>query len=161
MVAIKKHSYLLLELLIAMSLLSVFLVPVLSSPFSHLKRQRQEILSLSLHNEGEKLLFLVEEKLRQGEVSWKMITESQKEKVFLDLPSSCAIKPSIFLYKTTLNDGEDGSTLGLVTAKVEFFEKGGKKPLHKASSTFFICKKIVQIQIEQKDLSWRGGKNTL
>lgn len=151
MIAIKKHSYLLLELLIAVTLLSLFLVPVLSSPFSHLKRQKQEILSLSLYNEGERILFLVEEKLRQGEIPWKEISSSQKEKVFLDIESSSSIKPSIYLYKTTLNEGDDGSILGLTTAKVEFLEKG--KPLLKASSTFFICRKILQMQVEQKDLS--------
>jgi hypothetical protein len=153
MIAIKKHSYLLLELLIAVTLLSLFLVPVLSSPFSHIKRQKQEIISLSFHKEGERLLFLVEEKLRQGEISWKEISESQKEKVFLDIPSLSKIKPTIFLQRTMLNETEDGSLQGLTTVKVEFIYPTKKKNTYTASSTFFVCRKTLDMQLEPKDLS--------
>src|SRR5438105_3973108 len=79
---VKKHSYLLLELLVAFFLLSLFLAPMLSSPFAFVRKQMRDITSVYLKLEEEKLLASIEEDLRTGETSWDTLLKSQ-EKPFL------------------------------------------------------------------------------
>ncbi len=81
----KRYSYILLELLIAISLLSLFLAPLLSSPFSYLRKQKKEIISIYLRLEAEKQLAFLEEKLRTQSISWKQILESQTKEVSLEV----------------------------------------------------------------------------
>ncbi len=152
----KKHPYLLLELLIAIALLSLFLAPMLRAPFSYLKRQKEEIISLYLQFEGEKLFIGIEEDLRTGLISWAKIEQSQKEKVLVKssplvlFPDNTfpKMKSSLFLSKAILRKLESGTWVGTVQVNLEFFSPSNQeRVLHKASTVFFVSKKKLELPI--------------
>lgn len=146
----KKHSYLLLELLIGIFLLTLFLTPMLQAPYSYVKRQKKEILSLRLGLEGDRLLIAAEEDLRKGQIPWDSLMESQKEKIFIEkfsfplslekeLPS---ISSRFFLSRGNIKKLENGTWIGTVLATVEFIVPSRpKEVLYKISSTFFVARK--------------------
>lgn len=152
----KKHAYLLLELLIAISLLSLFLAPMLRAPFSYLKRQKEEIISLFLRLEGEKLFIEVEEELRTGQIPWSKIVESQKERIpikssthfFFPDETFPKVESAMFLSKATFEKLESGTWIGTVRVMLEFSSTSKqKKILHKMNSIFFVSKKKLDIPV--------------
>ena len=164
----KKQAYLLLELLIAIAILSLFLAPMLRAPFGYLKRQRSEVTSLYLGLEGEKLLVEVEEDFRTGQIPWSKIISSQKEKVFIKsfskdfFPDKTfpKVEVSIFLSKASLKKLETGTWLGKVQVIIEFSCPSDKnKIIHKVKSVFFVSKKKLEGSINPPTLS--GVKDSL
>lgn len=154
---IKKHPYLLLELLIAIALLSLFLAPMLRAPFSYLKRQKEEIISLFLQLEGEKIFIEAEEDLRTGLISWAKIEKSQKEKILVKsiphvfFPDNTfpKMEASLFLSKATLRKLESGTWAGTVQVNLEFSPLSNKeKILHKVATVFFVSKKKLELPID-------------
>jgi len=153
----KKYTYLLLELLIAIALLSLFLGPMLKAPFGYIVRQKQEILSLRLHLEAEKLFIRLEESLRTGQISWDRIVESGKKKEIpekanlpvsfggLDFPK---MESSISLTGSTLKRLENGTWVGTVNAKVEFLSlEKTQKFLYCQNRVFFVAKKQLDLSL--------------
>lgn len=168
---IKKYSYLLLELLIAITLLSLFLAPMLQAPFSYMKKQKEEIISLFLRLQGEKLLIKVEEDLRTGQISWDTLIKSQREKIAVPYEGKVSfpdktfpkIEAKIYLSKSYLKKLETGTWIGTVQATLEFFQKKTKRPIYKTNATFFVSKKILQIPVPplppvKNSICLEGGK---
>jgi len=126
----KRHTYLLLELLLAFSLLSLFLTPLLNTPFSYLKKQRQEILSLRWQQEGEKGLINIEEQLRTGEIPWDSIVKAQKQPVPLSTYSFQKefkeYEVRLLLARSYLHTEED-SQFGTVHTQVQIHDLSKKK----------------------------------
>jgi len=146
----RRYCYLLLEILVAIGLLSLFLAPILGSPFHHLKRQKQEILTLYLHRYGEEVRYLIEEQLRNGQISWKQIEESQKQPVEIASLSQTvswedglpAVEVKTYIYKSFIKDLGNDTWIGTVRSSVEFFSLGkGGKTLYVAHPSFFVSKK--------------------
>ncbi|MBS0627880.1 MAG: hypothetical protein JSS09_06675 [Verrucomicrobia bacterium] len=168
----KKHSYLLLELLIAISILALFWGPMLRAPFSYLVKQKEEITSLYLRLEGEKSLIELEENLRTGQIPWSKIIQSQKERVLIKNSSNLffpdknfpKVESSIFLSKSSLKKMETGTWIGKVQATVEFSDFSNKKVLHTVKSVFFVSKKKMEVPLtsppfsDVKDSICRGNK---
>ncbi len=169
----KKHSYLLLELLIAIALLSLFLAPMLRAPFSYLKRQKEEIISLYLRFEGEKLLIGLEEELRTGLIPWSKIVQSQKEKVFIKSSTDFffpdktfpKVESTLSLSRATLKKLESGTWIGTVQACLEFSPLNNKnKIIQKTTTVFFISKKKLELPVnpspfpDVKDSICRGSE---
>lgn len=146
----KKYSYLLLELLIGIFLLTIFLTPMLQGSYSYLKKQKKEILSLRLGLEADKMLIAIEEELRKGQVPWETLVASQKEKILIEnfsikksfdsrLPT---ISSRLFLSKGKLKKLQNGTTIGTVVATVEFTTSARQnKVIYTLSSLFFVTKK--------------------
>lgn len=169
----KKHSYLLLELLIAIAILSLFIGPMLRAPFSYLKRQKEEIISLCLGSEGEKLLIGLEEELRTGQIPWSKIVQSQKERVFIKSSTDFffpdktfpKVESTLFLSKATLKKLESGTWIGTVQAYLEFTSLNNKnKILQKTTTVFFVSKKRLELPVnpssfpDVKDSICRGSE---
>lgn len=145
----KKKTYLLLELLIAFFLLSLFLAPMLGSPLSYIRKQVQSMTSIYLELEAEKYLALIEEKVRTHKVSWHQIVESQKKTILLDtisfkVPSHKKTEDyeaRLFLYKTHLQTQEQ-SSYGTIKGLVRIYKlKPKKKKEYEAHLNLFVVKK--------------------
>ncbi len=149
----KKNTFLLLELLVAIALFILFIIPTISFPMTHLKKQRKEVTLLHLHLKGEEILNSLEEKFRTGEISWETLEKSAKEKNFLlevqkkitldkDLPF--LIEPHIFLNGTVITPEEKSqNSFGKTTISVELKSASPPyKKLHSTHSKIFIAKKI-------------------
>ena len=148
----KKQAYLLLEILVAIALVTLFVIPTVSFPMNHIKKQRKEILSLYLFLKAEELLNETEEKIRTGEISWDILSQSAQEKKFLleTLPPLILdeeahfpnIKPLIFLKNTTIKK-ETRQEQGMTTVAVELRNATNGKKMHSMHSSFFITKKTL------------------
>ena len=113
-----KHSYLLLELIIAIALLSLFLVPMLGSPLLHVKKQKNELLSLLVQNKSESLLIELEEKLVTGAIPWQTLLESSRKKKLLESISPIKledgfplVEANIYLVRSTFAKNNQGTSL--------------------------------------------------
>jgi len=144
---VKKHSYLLLELLVAFFLLSLFLAPMLSSPLALVRKQAREITAVYLKLEEEKYLALIEEDLRSGKTSWDTVLKSQ-HKPFLLYTKEIRLPGDKHVYhaKLFLLQGKfetQGSlSFGTVKAAVKIYQHPEKTPQKKpASLTLFLLKK--------------------
>ncbi len=149
----KKNTYLLLELLVAIALFILFIIPTISFPMTHLKKQRKEVTLLYLNLKAEEILDSIEEKFRTGEISWDTINQSigQKnfplevqKKITLDKDLPFVIEPHIFLNSTAIIPEENSqNSLGKTTISVQL--KSAMPPykiLHSTHSKIFIAKKI-------------------
>lgn len=143
----KKQSYLLLELLLAFFLLTLFLAPMLSSPFAYVRKQKEEITFLYFSLEEEKLLSQIEEKLRSGQIPWETLLSSEEAPVLLEtktlkIPGDDRIyEAKLFLAKGTFKT-QEGVCFGTVKAAIKIFQKAQKKPKKKpAFLTLFVLKK--------------------
>lgn len=142
----KRYSYLLLELLISISLLSLFLGPLLSSPFSYLRKQKKEIRSIYLHLEAEKQLVFLEEKLRTQSIPWKQILESQNKEIFLEtlsiqLPfSDQPYEVELILSNSSFQTKKE-ETFARVKGTVKLYKKSLKREKeYQSSALFFVLK---------------------
>jgi len=141
---------LLLELLIGIFLLTLFLTPMLQGPYTYLKKQKKEVLSLRLGLEADKMLIAVEEDLRKGLLAWETLVASQKEKILLEnfslkktfesgLPT---VSSRVFLSKGKLKKLQNGTWIGTVIATVEFATTSHpKEAVYTLSSVFFVARK--------------------
>ncbi len=143
----KKHSYLLLELLVALFLLSLFLTPMLSSPFAYVKKQKHDIQSLYLQLEEEKLLIFMEEQLRTGQIPWDVIVKSETspqkvgEKTFTLPGDKKPYQARLFITQTRLQSKES-ETFGTCKTVVKIYQKPMKKPKkNPGTATIFVLKK--------------------
>lgn len=160
-----KHSYLLLELIIAIALLSLFLVPMLGSPLIHVKKQKAELLSLLLQNKSENLLIDLEEKLVTGAIPWQTLLESSRKKKLLESISPLKleqgfplVEANIYLVRSTFAKNNQGTSLGKVNVLIEFKRIPDKKKkekekdlfLKKTCATFFVSKKNLTPALEHE-----------
>ena len=144
---VKKHSYLLLELLVAFFLLSLFLAPMLSSPFAYARKQVQDVTAVYLTLQEERLLALIEEDLRTGKISWDALLSSQEKPFFIrtekfTLPKDKhEYEAKLFLVRGKFETKDDLS-FGTVKAAVKIYQVPQKKPKKKlVSLSLFLLKK--------------------
>lgn len=159
----KKHSYLLLELLIALSILMLCLQPLIQTPFTCLQKQRKDLLQLHLHKKGEELLQFVEENLRTQKIPWKLLVKSQEGPIDLDVPKDLLkedflsnIKVVVSLKGRGTGKDKENNPLGTFHTRVAFFEK--KTIIHKTASILFVCKKNNSLPINP--LQTLGNNNS-
>ena len=161
---IKIHSYLLLELLIALALLALFLGPMLGPPLAHLRNQRKEILNLYLHLEGEKILFSIEEELRTGVISWETLMKNEGKKTLLKTLDSfriCAdeafplVQPHIYLSRKAIKQDANGTWIGTVRVTVEFTLPSKQIVLPRKYASFFVSKKKLETTLPSTNLASR------
>jgi hypothetical protein len=141
-----KQEYLLLELLIAFFLLSLFLAPLLHSPFAYLRKQQKDISSLFLQIEEERLLAQIEEDLRNGTISWNSVLASEKEPVLLQtIFLTVAQDPTSYSAELSLIEGSfethEEISFGTVKAAVAITRSLDKKKKNKpVTVTLFVLK---------------------
>ncbi len=74
------HAYLLLELLIALTLVTTFLVPFLSLPFLTIKEELLSLQRMQLQHIGDRSFALVKEHIYKKEISWEQLTSPRNKK---------------------------------------------------------------------------------
>lgn len=135
----KRSPYLLLEIAIALLLLSIFLNPALFSPFSLVKKQKEQLALFEVHFQIENALLEAEEKLRTAEIPWSVIEQAKKKPQPLPLTSSKTYsatlqKATIFTPKT-LPD----RSLAMLTIRISYLLPS-KKNIER-SRLFFVERK--------------------
>lgn len=121
----KIHSYLLLELLIAIALLGACLGPLLNSSFTLLGKQKKDFFTLHLHLEAEKYLIELEEELRTGAIPWASIADASRKELSIKTISLTAdpkIKAHLSLKTTSLKQTPEKNWIARVVLKVKFTE---------------------------------------
>lgn len=152
----KKNSYLLLEFLLALAILSLTLGPLIQAPLSHLKRQIQETVSLCLACEARQILYTTQEKLYHNAIPWKQIELAEKSPVFIGsqevtfpgLPIS-PCQAEVFLSKAHIEKKDDTTDYGWVEVLVSFTPIQGKR--EKYALTFFISKQPIEISVDPQE----------
>ncbi len=84
---IKKHHFLLLELLIAFALLTVSITPLIKIPLRLLKEELSSLYEIESYFLSERALCRCKEKLYLGSVSWASIEESYTQPLLIEQTS--------------------------------------------------------------------------
>lgn len=91
--AIKKHPFILLELLIAIGLVTFTTLPFVHYPFLSLKKETQSLLRMELERAIEVAFFEIKADLYQNLISWETLAKRGKpsvpdiqKKITLSLP---------------------------------------------------------------------------
>ena len=142
----KLHSFLLLELMIALFLLTLCLIPLLRTSFFYTQRQKTDFRGLQLHKLGEEILLLTEAEIRSHTLSWEKLLQSQEEPIQLPLPAQLStpllpnIQIALFFSLQSLKEDKERNESGKLKLSVTFHKNKQKKVLHAASSTLFVYK---------------------
>lgn len=84
----KKRSFILFEILIAITLLSFLLIPLLSNPFHFYKKEMKNLMALTCLQLENEALFEIKMLLLQNKIPWdQFATKNQKEALICTLPS--------------------------------------------------------------------------
>ena len=139
-------------MVLAFSMLALFIGPLLDAPFSHLRKQIQQISSIQLSLEAQKCLFSIQEKMLKDEIPWKKLEQAEKSPVFLEKKTITPFHLShsntplyeaeVYLSKAHLEKKEDLSSYGWVRATVIFspISSHTKEKKQKFSSVFFVSR---------------------
>lgn len=136
------HSYLLLELLIALFLIGVCAIPVTQLPLKAMKEEINSLYRMQLHRLADLAFARFKENIYQQKISWKALTSSKHEKtqlfredveIALDTLGSRKFKQVGTVYSVGKKN-KQGEEWRLVTFQVEFNPKDRQ-------SQFFLKKK--------------------
>lgn len=163
----KKKAYLLLELILALSLLALFIGPLVQAPFSHIRKQLKGITAIQFSLAAETILASVEEKLLKNLIPWKKIEEAQTSAIHIETvswPTDVRDNPSskspsyearIYLSKAHIEQKDLTTDYGWVTATVIFVpsNRSSQEKETRFSSTFFLLKKPLHLSTNATDES--------
>ena len=125
----KKHPFLLLELLIALSLFSLCLFPLIRIPFDALSSEIKSAQKMALQRKASLIFADLEMDLFQEKIPWKAFdldrkekTKLEKETISLDLKGigKKAFEKTVSIYSSRSYSGEDSQENRLVTIELEF-----------------------------------------
>ncbi len=142
----KKHSYLLLELLIGLTLVTLCLAPMLGSPQLANKKQKKELSRIYMQWEGEKILCSLEQKLRTGDIPWDTLLKSQDKKNLLYEEKSPTLRSRVYLSKGKQGDffqDKEGNWIGKVSFSICLYLPNESTALYQLTAVFFISKKRI------------------
>ncbi len=158
----KTNTFLLLEILVAIALFTLFIIPTISFPMKHVQKELKEISRIQLSLKAEEILFSIEERLHTGELSWellvtglnekKQLLEVQKKIKLLEDKNQQWIEAHIFLKSTKISEENPQNAQGTTTFSVDFINPKTKKRLYSAHKTFFIAKKTLQSQFPKEKI---------
>jgi hypothetical protein len=151
----KKHSFLLLELMVALALVSTCAIPLVRTPFLYMRRQTLALEEIQLHLESEKALGFIKEKFYRNEIAWKDLDSGQKKPLVLsedslDLPNlgasyhrTCRIK------SVQIKDGKNEEIWAKVILEINFTQPRSKKKEKKFFHTLALCQKEIPLEPQE------------
>jgi len=139
----KKHAFLLIELLIALSLFILCIVPLIEMPFSAINSEIKNYQRLQLHRIADLTFVDIESQLFQNIPSWDEIkvkknrkTQLSKNIVTIDLQGfgQKKIQQTCSIWTSRCKQGKQAEQYRLLTVEIQF------KALN--DSHFFLKKKL-------------------
>jgi hypothetical protein len=148
-----KKSFLLLELMMALALISGCALPLIRGPLFFCKMHLSASQQLELFFLSEKALSEVKQSLYEHSISWKEIAAAQKEPLRL-------CKKSIYIKKidsTFLEDREihscliktdrEGNPWAKITVKISYYNPNKKKAIKTYTHILTTCEKEIPLKI--------------
>src|SRR5690242_7549712 len=77
------HAYLLLEVLIALSLITLCILPFSIIPTRMLRKEARSLQRIALQHIGEQTYALIKERLHRREIPWKQLAQPKGKKILL------------------------------------------------------------------------------
>lgn len=148
----KRHPFLLLELLIALSLFSLCIVPLVQLPFRTLREATLYYQRLELERLTDVTLAQIEARLFQNEIPWKDLECNRKNKYLISEATvevdvtgerKAPFKKTCFLWTARKKKGGNGEHYRLLTVEVLWTPLASKKQ----TPPFF--KRYHQILVQQ------------
>lgn len=138
----KKTTYLLLELLLGLTLVTLCLAPLLRIPQQSYSKQKKELALLHFAFERENITCKLEELLRSNQISWSTLYESREKKIFLYEEKFPPFTYKIYLSKgNTFSSDVEGNLLGKITFSLHVYMPPKKKMIQQYHPTFFVMRK--------------------
>ncbi len=143
----KKRTFLLIELIMALLLLSLCALPLIKLPFSALKKQTLDAEEIMLSLDSETSLASIKELFYQNTIPWKMIeaaaTSSQpliqevKKIQGIDYP----INQNISIKSAILKPGRGSETWAKVSIEISYSRMHSRKKMKKFLHVISLCQK--------------------
>lgn len=147
----RSQAFLLLELLIAIVITSMVIVPLLESPFFMLSKQINQLVEMELERVTDSTLAEIRAELYANAIPWqevilpriKSIPRKKDLTIFLSEKIKKKVKQSIYVFtdRKSLKIKENGEELCLVTVLIKYQFKGVKK--FNRYAKFFVSRKEI------------------
>jgi hypothetical protein len=148
----KKRPFLLMELIIALLLLSLCALPLMKLPFSALKKQTLDAEEILLSLDSEVSLASIKELFYQNAIPWKTIesastsrqilTQEVKKIQGIDYP----INQNISIKSATLKPGRGKETWAKVSIEISYSRDHSHKKAKKFLHVISLCQKEVPLE---------------
>lgn len=159
----ERRPYLLFELLIALSIVSLCIVPLVRTPFAAFKKEIESLEKIELQRIAELTFAEVKEQLYKNEIPWKIISEKNadeplKTKITVSLGKNINhdYEQSLFLWSKKIENGKNNEEYSLFNAKIVF---SGLPPLKKTDSSTFSQRFFIS-KIPKERVAEEGKKET-
>jgi len=145
----KKQLFLLLELMVALSLVACCALPLIRTPYVYIMKQTKSLQTVQLHLEAEKTLGEIKEKFYTNEIDWKEIEGLEKKPLVLmqepvTLPGlATTYSKTCSLKSAKIQEGKNEEIWAKVIIEVSYTLPKSKKPDLKLSHTLTLCQKEI------------------
>lgn len=146
----KKHLFLLLELMVALSLVACSALLLVRTPYLYIKKQSQALQSIELHLEAEKALGEIKEKFYTNTIEWKELEGLEKEPLILNQEMITLSSLSTSYLKTCtlksakVQEGKNEELWAKVIVEVSFTLLRSKKPEINFIHSLSLCQKNIE-----------------
>lgn len=149
----RKKTFLLLELLIAFSLLSLFALPIALIPVKQNKKDIHALESIEATNLNDLAWTIVKEALYENRIEWKTLSTAKEKKPLklnykehlekttqTQLPEKTTFNATLHFEKG-LKSTPNGAKVGLLHCEIELFTAGkwSKKPQPHPKAVYKVC----------------------
>lgn len=135
---IQKKPFILLELLIAVSLVVSSALPLIYSPFAAMRTEANAIAMFELQRHAENGFAHIKQQLYCNDIPWKHLTYSKKEAPVLrqEIIQLDSLKQLSFIQKTRIytlasKKGTDGEAYRLIAVEITFEPEQKKRAFEK------------------------------
>lgn len=156
---LKKHPFILFELLIAIALVALVTLPFVQYPFLCLKEETHSLVKMELERVAEAALVDIKGELYQNLISWEVLTKQGKpslpdleKKIQISLPHNIhkSYVQRIYFWLHKQKKGQDDKDCFLVHVKTTFTPLKADKPELSVHKELFIKQSTKQEPILRK-----------
>jgi hypothetical protein len=139
----KRRPYMLMELLVAFSIVGLCVIPLIRTPVNVFKTEIESLEKMALQRIAELSFASIKEQLYKNEISWKALSENgteephfvDKVKISLGKDLNRDYERKFFLWSKKTDSGKNGEEYRLLNTKITFSPL--PKPKKKINSLYF------------------------
>lgn len=144
---LKKHPFILLELLIAISLVTTVILPFIDQPFFYLKEEVNSLVKMELERAAEAALVDIKGDLYQNKIDWETLTKrgspslpDLEKKIQISLPNNIqkTFLQQVYFCLYKQKKGQGDNELFLIHVRATFREPKSKKIALSIRKEYFI-----------------------
>lgn len=145
----RRKTYLLLELLIACSLLALCAVPLIRNPMQNARGERRTLEKIELQRLAEAAFAMIFEKIHKNEIPWEAFSSKTlpnlpywKDQVQIDLPdvSHSKFERKIYIWTPSQKEGSENEEIRNIKIKISFNSCSNTKKVFSCSYRLLIEK---------------------